>query len=114
MEKHEGNPVLGDETSSAALPDTRALLSTYVKRFNAKDDELYVNAISNAAAANFLSANIPRFACPNKDIERTYYFRWWTFRKHLRHDLGVWTISEFRLFCKIGHEYSGVRHGVAA
>ena len=71
LEKHEGNPVLGDETSSAALPDTRALLSTYVKRFNAKDDELYVNAISNAAAANFLSANIPRFACPNKDIERT-------------------------------------------
>ena len=78
-----------------APPDTEALLRTYVRRFNSKDAELCTNAVPNAAAEDFMLANCPRFACPDKDIERTYYFRWWTFRKHLRHDLGVWTISEF-------------------
>ena len=89
---HEG---LDLEAPSAKLPDTKALLAEYVRRFNSKDDELYANAIPNSAAEQFMQANCPRFACPDKDVERTYYFRWWTFRKHLRHDLGVWTVSEF-------------------
>ena len=66
-----------------------------VRRFNALDDECYTNAIPNAQAEAFMRENCPRFACPDKDIERTYYFRWWTFRKHLRHDLGHWTVTEF-------------------
>ena len=89
---HDG---LDLEASDRTLPGTESLLKTYVRRFNAKDVELYTNAVPNAAAESFMLANCPRFACPDKDIERTYYFRWWTFRKHLRHDLGVWTISEF-------------------
>ena len=83
------------ENPVSSVPDTRTLLSTYVKRFNDKDVELYTNAIPNAAAKDFLMRNVPRFACPDKDIERTYYFRWWTYRKHLRHNIGVWTVSEF-------------------
>ena len=79
----------------ASPPDTAGLLSGYVDRFNSQDDELYTNAIPNSAAKTFLLANAPRFACPDKEIERTYYFRWWTFRKHLRHDLGLWTVTEF-------------------
>ena len=89
---HEG---LDLEAPTSALPDTGKLLSDYVDRFNRTDVELYTNAIPNAAAKDFLMRNVPRFACPDKDIERTYYFRWWTYRKHLRHDLGVWTVSEF-------------------
>ena len=86
----------GDGTSSAdARTDTRSLLSAYVRRFNEKDDERYKNAIPNSAAEAFLLKNAPRFACPDKDIERTYYFRWWTFRKHLRNNLGFWTVTEF-------------------
>ena len=84
------------EPNCASAPgDTKALLSTYVRRFNAKDDECYTNAIPNARAEEFLMKNVPRFACPDKDVERTYYFRWWTFRKHLKHDLGRWTVTEF-------------------
>ena len=92
MAVHEG---LDLEAPAAAPTDTKALLSDYVRRFNAKDDECYANAIPNVRAEAFMLENCPRFACPDKDIERTYYFRWWTFRKHLRHDLGHWTVTEF-------------------
>ena len=81
--------------AEAPLPETRRLLSDYVRRFNAADEECYTNAIPNAGAEAFLLANVPRFACPDRTIEETYYFRWWTYRKHLRHDIGVWTVSEF-------------------
>lgn len=71
------------------------LARTYVQRFNAKDDECYTNAFSNAQAEKFIIENVPYFACPDKDIERTYYFRWWTFRKHLKQVNGRWLLSEF-------------------
>ena len=79
---------------SAGILD-EGLIRCYVERFNAGDDELYSNAIPNSAAADFLAANVPRFECPDKDIERTYYFRWWTFRKHLRKTPSGWVITEF-------------------
>ena len=93
MAVHEG---LDLESPAAAPDDTKAILSDYVRRFNAKDDECYTNAIPNAQAERFMLENCPRFACPDKDIERTYYFRWWTFRKHLkRGEKGGWRVSEF-------------------
>src|SRR5713226_9048726 len=52
----------------------------YVDSFNERDQELYVQAIPNGRAWGFLSANIPLFECPDPDMERTYYFRWWTYR----------------------------------
>ena len=89
---HEG---LDLEAPPERLPDPGKLLSTYVRRFNVNDDETVANAVPNAAAEKFLAANVPLFACPDREIERTYYFRWWTFRKHLRSDLGLWTVSEY-------------------
>lgn len=113
MAVHEG---LDLESPATAPTDTKAILSTYVRRFNAKDDECYTNAISNADAETFMLENCPRFACPDKDIERTYYFRWWTFRKHLRRNLGHWTVTEFlpkvswsgkdnTIVCPAGHHF---------
>ena len=92
MAVHEG---LDLEAPARAPADLKGLLSTYVRRFNAQDVEHYTNAVPNSAAEDFMLANCPRFACPDKDVERTYYFRWWTFRKHLRRDTGRWTVSEF-------------------
>jgi len=34
-----------------------------------------------------LRTNVPLFECPDKDFERTYYFRWWTYRKHIKQTL---------------------------
>lgn len=70
-------------------------LAEYVQQFNAVDDELYANAFANDRALEFLTGNIPLFECPDEDFERTYYFRWWTFRKHLKRTPDGWVVTEF-------------------
>lgn len=75
--------------------DLEAKLRAYVARFNADDTELYTNAIPNAAAADFLAANVPLLDCPDPEIERTYYFRWWTYRIHIKKSPAGWIILEF-------------------
>jgi len=87
----------------------------YVERFNRDDEELYAN-IPNARAWEFLEANIPLLECPDKDIERTYYFRWWTYRKHVRKTPDGYVITEFlpkvpwsakhnTISCPAGHHF---------
>src|SRR5438046_7284818 len=56
----------------------------YVDRFNADDVEDVVQTISNALSWEWMTANIPLFECPDKTIEEIYYYRWWTFRKHIK------------------------------
>jgi len=55
----------------------------YVEDFNKYDTELYKCHIPNVEAWEFLKDNISLLECPDEDIQRTYYFRWWTFRKHI-------------------------------
>ena len=94
-------------------------VARYVAEFNAADEELYANTIPNVSAAEFLSKNIPILECPDVDIERTYYFRWWTFRKHLKKTQHGWVVTEFlpdvawagaenTIVCPFGHQ---VREG---
>ncbi len=68
------------------------ILKPYVDAFNKDDEELYAN-IPNAEAFEFLDGNIPLLECPDKDIERTYYFRWWTYRKHVKKTPDGWVIT---------------------
>ena len=86
----------------------------YVRDFNRTDRESYSNTIVNAQAEMFLRDNAPAFECPDADIERTYHFRWWTFRKHLKHTEDGWVITEFlppvgwarrhnTISCALGH-----------
>ena len=56
----------------------------YVESFHANDPEDVAGEIPNARAWEWMRANVPLFACPDADVERTYYFRWWTFRKHIK------------------------------
>ena len=63
-------------------------------RFNLEDDELYKNQFSNAGVF-FNFRQFPLFECPDEDISRTYYFRWWTFRKHLKKTPSGWVVTEF-------------------
>ena len=67
----------------------------YIDTFNANDNELYKQQFDNAAAWNFLQTNIPYFECPDKSLETTYYFRWWTYRKHLKKTEFGTVITEF-------------------
>ena len=67
----------------------------YIDSFNTSDRELYPGYITNGAAWNFLKNNIPLFECPDKDIEEIYYFRWWTYRKHIKLTPDGFIITEF-------------------
>jgi hypothetical protein len=86
----------------------------YVDFFNRIDREEVVNAIPNGSVWDWMKANVPRFACPDRDAEQIYYFRWWTFRKHIRETPLGFIITEFlkkvshasefnALSCALGH-----------
>ena len=67
----------------------------YIDKFNNKDVELYQQFISNAEAKTFILDNVPLIDIPDKDIEETYYFRWWTYRKHIKNTEDGFVITEF-------------------
>jgi hypothetical protein len=67
----------------------------YVEAFNAQDEELYPQYLRNAGAWPFLARNIPLFECPDQELEQTYYFRWWTYRKHLKQTPDGFIVTEF-------------------
>ena len=73
----------------------RSKLKSYVDSFNKSDNELYKQHIPNNKALEFLGENIPLIDIPNKEIEETYYFRWWTFRKHIKSTEDGFVITEF-------------------
>ncbi|MCE9554693.1 MAG: hypothetical protein K8T91_15155 [Planctomycetes bacterium] len=70
-------------------------LHRYFNRFNQDDDELYINLFPNSKAEEFLAGNIPLFECPDKNMEETYYFRWWTYRKHIKKTPDGFVVTEF-------------------
>lgn len=77
------------------IKNAPAVIDTYVNEFNSTDNELYKQDIANRDAADFLKRNIPFFECPDKSLEKTYYFRWWTYRKHIKKTPEGFVISEF-------------------
>ena len=93
------------------------VLKHYVDLFNKEDEELYINDIDNSHVYEWLKSEIPLFECSDKDIERTYYFRYWTYRKHIKTTEDGYIITEFlpkvswskkhnAINCAIGHHIS--------
>ena len=74
---------------------TGEALKRYVASFNGTDEETIMQAIPNAQAEEWLMAHIPRVLLPEPMLEQTYYFRWWTFRKHIKHTPDGAVITEF-------------------
>lgn len=73
----------------------------HIEYFNGMEEEGIVNAISNADAWEWMAANVPLFECPDKDFEQIYYYRWWTFRKHLKSTPDGFVFTEF--LDQVGH-----------
>ena len=97
-----------------SAPDTARLLSSYVRSFNETDEENVVQAVPNAQAGDWLLAHAPRIAVPAPAIERTFYFRLWTYRKHLKRTPAGFVVTEFHpdvswaglyntIPCAVGH-----------
>ena len=82
------------KNSSTSLIDENKI-HQYVDNFNKNDIELYQQYIPNVDVKSFLLDNIPLIDLPSKDIEETYYFRWWTYRKHLKETEDGFVITEF-------------------
>jgi alpha-L-fucosidase 2 len=73
----------------------------YVREFNAEDPETVATLIPNAEAGAWIAENAPLFDCPDKDFERIYYYRWWTFRKHIKDTPDGLVLTEF--LTPVGH-----------
>lgn len=71
------------------------IIKHYVDEFNRNDDEFIKNDIDNAHVYEWMKNEVPVFECPDKDIERTYYFRFWTYRKHIKSTKDGIVITEF-------------------
>jgi hypothetical protein len=94
-------------TRSAALLDAEAFRH-YVDAFNAITKEDVVNYIPDADAWAWMKANVPLFTCPDREVEEIYYFRWWTYRKHIKKTPAGFIITEF--LKKVNHagEYNAL------
>jgi hypothetical protein len=67
----------------------------HMQRFNSMEDENVTNFVSNAQSWDWLQRNVPFFECPDHDVEEIYYFRWWSFRKHLKRTTNGFVFTEF-------------------
>jgi len=70
-------------------------INQYVEAFNRNDNEIYIQHIPNSSSDTFLINNIPHLDIPDKFIEEIYYFRWWTYRKHIKKTTSGFVITEF-------------------
>jgi hypothetical protein len=112
----QGNHSLAQNQSMILKNDK---LSSYVKAFNTIDKEAVINVVPNDKSYEWLSSNIPLFECPDEKIEEVYYYRWWSFRKHLKETPQGYIFTEFitpvkhagefnSISCAIGHHvYEG-------
>ena len=87
-------PRLGSPVYSQPVLTAEAI-HRYVEEFNRLDHTHFGQAVSNEDAARWMEDNVPRFDCPDKEMEEIYYFRWWTFRKHIKETPDGFIISEF-------------------
>ena len=72
-----------------------AAFTHHIEHFNSFDAETIPTTIPNKKSWAWLQDNIPLFECPDRDVEEIYYFRWWSFRKHIKHTPKGYVITEF-------------------
>jgi len=89
-----------------------AKLKSYVNYFNSIDTETVKNYVTNDHAEEWMSANVPLFECPDSAIEKIYYYRWWTFRKHLVKTPDGFVFTEFITNVNWAGEYNTVSSAI--
>ncbi|HWB87536.1 MAG TPA: glycosyl hydrolase family 65 protein [Bryobacteraceae bacterium] len=80
----------------------------HVDFFNGMVPEEVVNYIPNSGAWKWMAENIPRFTCPDSDVEQIYYYRWWVFRKHIKKTPVGFIVTEFLKPVKHAGEYNSL------
>ena len=88
-------------------------LNKYVTEFNTQDkEEAVINLVPNAQSFDWLSKNIPLFDCPDSAIEKVYYFRWWSYRKHIKQTPEGHVITEFITPANHAGKYNAISSGL--
>jgi hypothetical protein len=110
--------------SGAVSGDTHVLapeaFKHHVDYFNSMVEEGVVNHIANAQAWQWMKGNIPLFACPDRNVEQIYYYRWWTLRRHIKKTPVCFILTEFirpvghsaqynAISCALGHHIAEAR-----
>jgi hypothetical protein len=85
-----------------------AAFSHYVERFDSMEDENWTNAVPNSCSWDWLCKNIPFFACPDREVEEMYYFRWWSFRKHIEQTPKGFVLTEFLIPMRHAGEFNTI------
>jgi hypothetical protein len=96
---------------AAAVPHPvldRESFRHYVDQFNRDDKEDVAGLIHNAQAWDWMRSNIPFFACPDPDVELTYYYRWWAYRKHIGKTPAGYILTEFLKPVKHATTYNAI------
>jgi hypothetical protein len=96
---------------SAAAPLLHAAadpIDSYVADFNRTFKEEVVNYIPDAQAAEWMKSNVPRFTCPDREIEQLYYYRWWAYRKNIVQTPLGFLVTEFLKPVKHAAEYNAL------
>jgi hypothetical protein len=97
----------------AAAPALKPLLDRssfrhYIDQFNRDDKEDVAGLIHNDDAWDWITANVPFFSCPDADIELTYYYRWWAYRKHIEKTPVGFLLTEFLKPVKHATTYNAI------
>src|ERR1035438_10247654 len=80
----------------------------YVDALNQSDPEDVNGGIPNAEAWAWMTRNIPFLACPDGELELTYYYRWWAYRKHIERTGAGYVITEFLRPVKHSTDYNAI------
>lgn len=88
------------------------IISEYINKFQELDGEKFPEI------EKFLLDNLPEFYCSDKDLEEIYYFRAYTFSKHIKKDNnGKYVITEWLnvpwenlpISCAVGHHLAELK-----
>lgn len=71
------------------------ILAHYVNAFAAQDDGKFPAFVGAAAIPDWLRKNVPLFECPQSNLEEIYYFRWYSYLKHIKPTADGYVITEF-------------------
>lgn len=94
--------------SVAVAQSPKDKCARYISYFNSIDTESVINFVPNKDALKWMEQNIPMLDCPDSIIERTYYFRWWAIRKHLKQTPDGFVFTEFITNVKHAGKYNTV------
>ncbi|HVT28102.1 MAG TPA: glycosyl hydrolase family 65 protein [Lacipirellulaceae bacterium] len=108
--------LLAQRTCAEAKPLLLGLtdFSQFIREFNALSGAPAVCVVPNDRVAAWMAANVPLFDCPDAQLKRIYYFRWWTYRKHICRTPQGMVVTEFikpvshagpynTISCALGH-----------